>query len=71
MITRRKKIWVYLFSHLVKVGVWSIVHHRIGKHQIDIPLVFEGVGYLAVSYFRFDRLQVYRSSDDLIIVRRV
>lgn len=67
----RGKVWVYLFSHLVKIGVGSVVHHRIGKHQIDIPLVFEGVGYLAFSYSRFDRLQVYGSSDDLIIIRGV
>lgn len=67
----KRRVCVYLFGHLVKIGVWSVVHHRIGEHQIDISLVLEGIGYLAVSYFRFDRLQVYGSPDDLIIIRCV
>jgi len=61
----------HLFGHFVKIRVRSIVHHRIGEHQIDIPLVLEGIGYLTISYSRFDRLQVDRSPNDLVIVRRV
>lgn len=68
---RGKRVRGYLFSHLVKIGVGSVVHHRVGEHQIDIPLILVGVGHPAVPYFRFYRLQVSGSSDDVVIIRCV
>ena len=64
----RAMILEYLFGHFVKVGIWPVVHHRVGKHQKNVPLVLKGIGDLAISYSRFDSFQVNRSFDDIIIV---
>jgi len=61
----------HLFGHLVKVRVWSVVHHRVGKHEEDIPLILVGVGHPTVSYFGFDRLEVNCTFDDFVIIRGV
>jgi hypothetical protein len=49
--------------------MWSVIHHRISEHQIDISLEVDDVRNAAVSYSGLDGFQVHWSLDDFAVVR--
>jgi len=58
----------YILRHGMHIRVWSIVHHCICKHQIDIALELEGVGDDAVFYPCLDCFEIHWSLDNFMIV---
>ena len=59
----------YFVRHPVDIGLGSVVHHRIGIHEIDLPLVIIGVAYSSVFDSCLHGFQVHRSFDDFMVVR--
>lgn len=47
---------------------WTIVHHGIRKHEVNIPLELERVRNNAIFDPRFDSLEVHWPFDDIMIV---
>jgi hypothetical protein len=63
-------IITHLLGHDTNIRVRTIIHHRVGEHQIDIPLKFERIDDLSVLNLGFDSLEIHGPLDDLVIVRR-
>ena len=58
----------YLFSHPEYVRTRSIIHQRVGKHEVYISLVLQRAVYEAIPNTSFDGLQIHRALDDLGVV---
>jgi len=59
----------HLLCHDIDVGVWPIVHHRVGKHQVYIPLKLKRIRNCTFLYLRFDCLEIHGPLDNLMVIR--
>lgn len=62
---------IYLFSHQVNIRIWAVVHQGIGKHQINITLVFCRIVDYPIPNSILNRLQVHRAFYYVMIVRSI
>jgi len=60
----------HLFRHQRNITPWPIVHHRIRKHQVHIPLKIHGCPNHAIFDPSFNSLQVHGTLDNLVVIGR-
>lgn len=60
----------HIFCHCVYIRPWSIIHHRVGKHEVNVALVFQGIANYPVLKPRLDGLEIHRALNDLMVIRR-
>jgi hypothetical protein len=60
----------YIFCHGVYIRPWSIIHHSVGEHEVNVALVFKGIANYPILEPRLDSLEIHRTFNDLMVIRR-
>ena len=60
----------HISCHRVYIRPWSIVHHSISEHEVNVALVFKGVANYPILEPHLDGLEVHRAFNDLMVIRR-